>query len=62
MEKKYINYLEDRMRSFDLEELFEHFGLEPMEVLYQMHLEGMINLDDFIEDEMFEIEPSESDE
>ena len=56
MEQKYINYLEDRMRSFSLEELFEHLGLDPMDVIHQMHLEGLINLDDIIEDEVFEFD------
>lgn len=56
MDNRIVSYLKDRLEIMSLEDLFEYFGLDPLETIYEMHLQGYLDLEDFVEDEVFEMD------
>lgn len=51
---KYMEYIKRKLEDTSLEDLFEQFGLDPEQVLLQMHLNGSYDIEYFMEDEMVE--------
>lgn len=62
MAKDRLSYIRHKMANHDLEELFEHFNIEPEEVFMILQNGGHIDLDEIMEDEWFEEETEEDDE
>lgn len=56
MGKPYGKYLRELLDNNILEEIFEHFDLDPEEALIKLHLNGDYNLDYYMDDEFVEEE------
>jgi hypothetical protein len=51
MVKDHTAFLRRKLEDFSLEELFEYFDLEPVEVFILLHNNGYLDLDYYAEDE-----------
>ena len=59
-----VDYIRRKLEEFPLEEIFEHFDLDPEETLLRLHTLGLVDLDYYMDDEFIddtEVEEEEDD-
>ena len=62
MAENRVDYIRRKLENFSLEDVFEHFDLDPEETLLRLHTLGLVDLDYYMNDEFISDEEEEDED